>query len=304
MENNIKEKAGRLLAKASFKVKKYSPEILLATGIAAGIAGTVMACKETLKVDEVIREHKETIDKINTCLTDDKYKDDYNENDAKKDLTITYTKTGIKLLKLYAPAIILETISISCLIGSHRILKKRNIALMAAYTILENNYKKYRKNVIEKLGEKADEEFRLGVKAEEIETVDENGKKKKEKVETVNINEHSDYAKFFDEFSDYFRKDPNYNLLFLKKQQNWANDKLRAQGYLFLNDVYESLGIPKSPAGQIVGWIYNPDDKTIDSYVDFGIYDENDENKRRFVNGQEKAILLDFNVDGVIYNKI
>lgn len=304
MENNIKEKAGRLLAKASFKVKKYSPEILLATGIAAGIAGTIMACKETLKVDEVIREHKEAIDKINTCLTDEKYKDDYDENDAKKDLTITYTKTGIKLLKLYAPAIILETISISCLIGSHRILKKRNIALMAAYTILENNYKKYRKNVIEKLGEKADEEFRLGVKAEEIETVDENGKKKKEKVETVNINEHSDYAKFFDEFSDYFRKDPNYNLLFLKKQQNWANDKLRAQGYLFLNDVYESLGIPKSPAGQIVGWIYNPDDKTIDSYVDFGIYDENDENKRRFVNGQEKAILLDFNVDGVIYNKI
>ena len=75
MENNIKEQAGRLLAKASFKVKKYSPEILLATGIAAGIAGTVMACKETLKVDEVIKEHKETIDKINTCLTDDKYKD-------------------------------------------------------------------------------------------------------------------------------------------------------------------------------------------------------------------------------------
>lgn len=304
MENNIKTKASQLIAKASFKVKKYSPEILLVTGIVTGIAGTVMACKETLKINEVIDEHKETIEKIHNGLNDERFKDQYNENDAKKDLTITYTKTAVKLVKLYAPAIMLEAISISCLVGSHNILKKRNVALMAAYTLLENNYKKYRKNVIEKLGKDADNEFRLGIKAKEIETEDENGKKKKETIKTADVNEHSDYAKFFDEFSEYYRKDPNYNLLFLKKQQNWANDRLRSQGYLFLNDVYEMLGIPKTPAGQIVGWIYEPNDNTIDSYVDFGIYDINDESKRRFVNGQEKSILLDFNVDGVIYNKI
>lgn len=304
MKNDIKTKASQLIAKTSFKIKKYSPEILLVTGIVAGVAGTVMACKETLKVDEILDEHKETINKINICLTDEKYKEDYNENDAKKDLTITYTKTIIKLAKLYAPAIALEALSISCLVGSHNILKKRNVAIMAAYTLLENNYKKYRKNVIEKLGKDADDEFRLGIKAKEIETTDENGKKKKEIVKTADINEHSDYAKFFDEFSEYYRKDPNYNLLFIKKQQNWANDKLRSQGYLFLNDVYEMLGIPKTPAGQIVGWVYNPDDSNIDSYVDFGIYNGNDEDKRRFVNGLEKSILLDFNVDGVIYNKI
>lgn len=304
MKDNIKEKASRLIAKTSFKIKKHSPEILLATGIVAGVAGTVVACKATLKVNEVIKEHKENVEKINEGLTNEEYKDLYNENDAKKDLTKAYAITAGKLIRLYAPAIVLEAISISCLVGSHRILHKRNVALMTAYTVLENSYKKYRKNVIDKLGKDADDEFRLGIKKEEVETTDGKGKKKKETVTTVDDNAPSVYAKFFDELSDYYRKDPNYNLLFLKKQQNWANDRLRAQGYLFLNDVYESLGIPKTPDGQFVGWIYNPEDKTIDSYVDFGIYDGKDESKRRFVNGLEKAILLDFNVDGVMYDKI
>lgn len=304
MKDNIKEKASRLIAKASFKIKKHSPEILLATGIVASVAGTVVACKATLKVNEVIEEHKENVEKINEGLNNEELKDVYNENDAKKDLTKAYAITAGKLIRLYAPAIALEAISISCLVGSHTILKKRNVALMTAYTVLENSYKKYRKNVIDKLGKDADDEFRLGIKTEEVETVDEKGKKKKETVTKIEDNSPSVYAKFFDELSDYYRKDPNYNLLFLKKQQNWANDRLRAQGYLFLNDVYESLGIPKTPDGQFVGWIYNPEDKTIDSYVDFGIYDGKDESKRRFVNGLEKAILLDFNVDGVMYDKI
>lgn len=304
MKDNIKEKASRLIAKASFKIKKHSPEILLATGIVASVAGTVVACKATLKVDAVIKEHKENVEKINEGLNNEELKDVYNENDAKKDLTKAYAITAGKLIRLYAPAIALEAISISCLVGSHTILKKRNVALMTAYTVLENSYKKYRKNVIDKLGKDADDEFRLGIKTEEVETTDEKGKKKKETVTKIDNDSPSVYAKFFDELSDYYRKDPNYNLLFLKKQQNWANDRLRAQGYLFLNDVYESLGIPKTPDGQFVGWIYNPEDKTIDSYVDFGIYDGKDESKRRFVNGLEKAILLDFNVDGVMYDKI
>lgn len=304
MKDNIKEKASRLIAKASFKIKKHSPEILLATGIVASVAGTVVACKATLKVDTVIKEHKENVEKINEGLNNEEYKDIYNENDAKKDLTKAYAITAGKLIRLYAPAIALEAISISCLVGSHTILKKRNVALMTAYTVLENSYKKYRKNVIDKLGKDADDEFRLGIKTEEVETTDDKGKKKKETVTKIDNDSPSVYAKFFDELSDYYRKDPNYNLLFLKKQQNWANDRLRAQGYLFLNDVYESLGIPKTPDGQFVGWIYNPEDKTIDSYVDFGIYDGKDESKRRFVNGLEKAILLDFNVDGVMYDKI
>lgn len=304
MENNIKTKASQLLAKTSFKIKKYSPEILLVTGIAAGITGTILACKETLKIDEIIDEHNDTIDRINNAVKDERLKDKYNENDAKKDKTKQYVKTTVKLMKLYAPAIALEAVSISCLVGSHNILRKRNLAIMAAYTLLENNYKKYRKNVIEKLGKEADDEFRLGIKAIELESTDDKGKKKKEMAKTVNINDHSDYARFFDEYSEYYRKDPNYNLIFLKKIQSYANDMLHANGYLFLNDVYQMLGIPKSPAGQIVGWIYDPNDSTIDSYVDFGLYDGKDESKRLFVNGLEKSVLLDFNVDGVIYNKL
>ena len=114
----------------------------------------------------------------------------------------------------------------------------------------------------------------------------------------------SDYAKFFDVGNDNWQKDAEHNLWYLKQQQNWANDKLRSQGYLFLNDVYDLLGIPRTKAGQIVGWLYRPEDPSRDSYVDFGIYDYTKEVNRDFVNGYERTILLDFNVDGPIYDLI
>ena len=113
---------------------------------------------------------------------------------------------------------------------------------------------------------------------------------------------YSQYARFFDETSPYWTKDSEYNVFYLLAQQNYANEKLKAHGHLFLNDVYEMLGIPKSKAGQVVGWIYDKKNPFADSYVDFGIY-KTDKNAK-FVNGFEKTILLDFNVDGAIIDKI
>ena len=120
----------------------------------------------------------------------------------------------------------------------------------------------------------------------------------------MNPYDYSDYARFFDVGNPNWEKDSEYNLMFLKRQQAYANDKLKANGYLFLNEVYDMLGIPKSKAGQVVGWIYDPENGSGDNYVDFGIYNVNREAARDFVNGYERTILLDFNVDGNIWEKM
>ena len=182
------------------------------------------------------------------------------------------------------------------------------MALAAAYATVDKGFKEYRERVVERFGEAVDHELRYNIKAKEIEetVVDEKGKEKKvkKKVNVANINEYSDYARWFDSSNPNWEETPDYNLMFLKAQQKYANDKLIAEGRLFLNDVYEALGIPKTKAGQIVGWVYDPSNPDIDSLVDFGIFDCHKENARNFVNGVEPAILLDFNCDGNVWDSM
>ena len=310
MKTELMTKASRLLGNASLQIRKHSPEILMIAGVVGTVASTVLACKATLKVNEVLEEKKNTIDAIHTCLENETI--EYTEEDSKKDLTILYAQTGIKLVKLYAPAVILGALSITSIVAGHKILKKRNLALAAAYAVVDKGFKDYRKRVVERFGEQLDKELRYNLKAKEIEEVvkDKDGNEKVEK-KVVNVidsenplNGVSEYAKFFDEVSTNWSKDPEYNLMFLRRQQDRNNEKLKATGYLFLNEVYDMLGIPRTQAGQVVGWIYDKKNPNGDNYVDFGIYDVHSEAKRGFVNGVERSILLDFNVDGVIYDKI
>lgn len=133
---------------------------------------------------------------------------------------------------------------------------------------------------------KMDENDLVNLETEEIEET-----KKKPDVEV------SPYAKFFDDACVGWSRDPEANLMFLKAQENYANDLLEARGHLFLNDVYNMLGMPNTKTGQVVGWVYNVENPIGDNHVDFGIYDEHNSN---FVNGYENTILLDFNVDGNI----
>lgn len=310
MKTELMTKASRLLGNVSLQFRKHSPEILMVAGVVGTVASTVLACKATLKVNEVLEEKRKTIDAIHTCLENETI--EYTEEDSKKDLTMLYAQTGIKLVKLYAPAVILGALSITSIVAGHRILKKRNLALAAAYAVVDKGFKDYRKRVVERFGEELDKELRYNLKAKEIEEVvkDKDGNEKVEKklvniVDSENpLNGVSEYAKFFDEVSTNWSKDPEYNLMFLRRQQDWANEKLKATGYLFLNEVYDMLGIPRTQAGQVVGWIYDTKNPNGDNYVDFGIYDVHSEAKRGFVNGVERSILLDFNVDGVIYDKI
>lgn len=298
-----KQKMIQSLNKFKFKAIKHSPELFIYGGAIGAIGASILACRATLKINEVLDKSKETIKTIHTSIEDETI--EYTQEDAKKDLTIVYTSTALDLAKIYAPSVILGGISIAAMIKSHNILNKRNAALAAAFTTASESFAKYRKAVVDRYGERVDHELRHGIKAEKVTVTDENGKTKKETIDVINpLDGYSDYSRFYDDGCVGWSKDPEYNLMFLRAQQQFANDKLIAQGYLFLNDVYDMLGIPKSKAGQIVGWIYNPDNPEGDNYVDFGIYDVSKPNAIDFVNGYERTILLDFNVDGNIWDRM
>ena len=306
----MKEKLTKFIFDSKYVLSKHSPEILMGLGIAGTIVSTVIACRQTLKVDDYLEDAKKDIDNVHRAT---KLEDvDYTEEDARKDLTIIYAQTGIKIIKLYSPAIILGALSIAGIISGHKILKTRNLVLAGTCASLEKAFKKYRSNVVEKFGEEVDKELKYNTKIKQIETKNEKGKKKKEEIKEIDgdyVSQYSPYARFFDELSRDYRKDSEYNLMFLRRMQDYMNEKLKSRveydkktgkvkrpGFLFLNEVYDELDIPRSKAGQVVGWVYNPDDNPIgDNYIDFGIY-----NNHEFVNGLEKGILLDFNVDGPI----
>jgi hypothetical protein len=319
IRNVITRKTGRGL----LITKKYSPEILLITGIVGIGVSTVLACRATLKADEVLEDAKSKLDRVHRAkemidkVDEDKDMVKYTEDDYKKDLAVTYIQTGWNFVKLYGPSVTLGAASIACILVSHGIMKKRNLALVAAYKAVEGSFAEYRKRVIEEFGQKKDWMLRNGIKEEVVDAieVDENGKKKKVKktVEVQDPNGISMYAKYFDENNINWSDVPEYNLTFLKCQQQFANDLLHSRGHIFLNEIYDMLAIQRTPAGSQVGWV----DGNGDSFVDFGIYNDsvtgyvndhvNDtiaEQRRDFVNGHKNSILLDFNVDGVIYDMI
>lgn len=297
------------LSRTTMKLQKHSPEILVVTGVVGVVASAVMACKATAKLSQILDDTQDTMDKIRETVEDESMADRYTEEDAKKDTTIVYVQTGIKIAKLYAPSIILGVLSITSILASNSILRKRNVALAAAYTAIDNSFKEYRNRVVERFGEIVDRELKYNIKQEKIEemvTDEQTGKEKKVKktIEIADPNTYSDYARFFDDGCTGWEKDPEYNLMFLRAQQRYANDLLKTRGHLFLNEVYDMLGIERTKAGQVVGWVYNPEHPIGDNYVDFGIYDIHRTKARDFVNGYENVILLDFNVDGNIWDLI
>ena len=304
--SNIVNSATKTFHRVGFQIKKHSPEILLVTGITGVVTSAVMACKATTKVDAIIEESKKSIDMIHEGMEAGNICDvEYTEEDGKKDLAIVYIQTGVKFAKLYGPSVLLGLTSIGCILASNNIIHKRNVALSAAYTAIDTSFKGYRSRVIERFGESMDRELRYNIKTQEVkETVvdEETGKKKtvKSTVSVVDPNTYSDYARFFDEYCAGWTKDAEYNLMFLRQQQNYANELLKSRGHLFLNEVYDMLGIDRTKAGNIVGWIYDEKHPIGDNFVDFGIYVLDNEKARDFVNGRERSILLDFNVDGDI----
>jgi hypothetical protein len=291
----VPEAIGRQVARRALVAQKASPEVLLGAGIIGLVGSTVLACRATLKMEHVLDDAQTKLEMAKTLEHPD-----YSEKDRSRDVSLIYFQSSVKIIKLYAPAIIVGGISIYALTSSHRIMTRRNMALTAAYGALEKGFNQYRSRVIDKYGEEVDRDLRYGTELVEIED-EKTGKKKT--VTRVGPEDPSIYARFFDPVSTSWSRDPEYNMIFLKCQQNYANDLLRARGHVFLNEVYDMLGLPRSQAGAVVGWVMSKNGET-DNFVNFGVFDGREQVARDFVNGREGAILLDFNVDGVIYDKI
>lgn len=302
-KTEIMKSVNGMASKTVMKLKKHSPEILVVAGIAGTVVSAVLACKATTKVAEILDETKGTLGTIHEGMETGAINgQEYTTEDGKKDTVVVYAQTGMKLAKLYAPAIILGTLSITSILASNNILRKRNVALGAAYAAIDKSFKEYRGRVIERFGEQVDTELKYGIKAkkfEEIEVDPETGKEKKVKktVMVADPNLQSDYAVYFDSKSRNYETNPDYNRMFLKAQQAFANDKLQTRGHLFLNEVLDDLDLPRTPAGQIVGWTKDGPD----GYVNFRIV----EVERETEDGRhEPALLLDFNVEGNIWEKM
>lgn len=320
MNIKLPETLTNTLVKASFQLQKSAPGILFGVGLVGTVAGVIFACKATLKVNEVLDKTnedldtiKDTYDAVNTMKLDpdDPRNIEYSKEDYQKDLAIVYTRTAAELLKLYTPAIVTIGSSVALMVLSHKMLNDRMTAIAAAYTAVNTSFNEYRKRIRKELGEDKELYFAHGVKNDEIEVTEEgkDGKEKKSKkkvhiVDTEDPTNHSPYAKFFDSSCKEWSKDPEYNLTYLLAQQQVANNQLRARGHLFLNEVYDMLGIERTKIGQVVGWVYDEANPMGDNYVDFGIHDMYSERGRAFVNGYENVILLDFNVDGDILSSI
>ena len=315
------------LSKTSFQLKKHSPEILVVAGVIGVVTSAVMACKATTKVGEILDKAKEDVEAIHKCEEDESVKEQYSSEDAKKDLAIVYVQTGVKFAKLYGPSVVLGALSITSILASNNILRKRNVALgaayaairseeRAAYAAIDKGFKEYRSHVIERFGEEVDRELKYNLKAKKFdETVidEETGKEKKIKKNgfVVSPADISGYARFFEKYTQdedgnsilnpHWESNNEYNLMFIKAQERYANDLLKAKKRVFLNEVYEMLGLPRTKAGQIVGWVYDPENPKGDNYIDFGLYSDN-LSYSDYVNGFDQAILLDFNVDGNIWD--
>ena len=303
-KNEIIATVNSKVTKLGFKFKKHSPEIFIISGIVGGIAAAVMACKATTKAGKVIDKAKDDLDMIHAAI-DGRVpaKENYAEEESKKDITKVYVSTGLSLVKLYAPAVVLGGLSITAILYSNNILQKRNVALAAAYATVDSSFKDYRNRVIERFGDEVDKELKYNIKPLTVQekTVDENGNEvvTEKTVKIADPGEHNMYTRIFDESSCYWSKTPDYNQMFLIGRERYANDKLNAQGYLFLNDVLEMLDLPRTKEGQMVGWVKDPKIGR-DDYIDFGIFNANKKSNRAFINGYEPSIWLDFNVQGNI----
>jgi hypothetical protein len=284
------------IARSTWGLQKSSPQILFGAGIVGVVSSTVLACRATLKAEETLQTHQERILLVKTMdITPE-----FTEKQQKKEVTIVYTKTVMEMMKLYAPAFIVGGLGIAALTSSNRILSRRNAGLAAAYKAIDSSFKQYRRRVVDRFGEEVDRDLRYDAQTVEIRN-EKTGRINK--VQRAGPAGASEYARFFDPLNENWSRDPEFNLVFLKCQQEYANQMLRARGHVLLNDVYDSLGIPRSRAGAVVGWVLNRNGEG-DNFISFGVFDGTTQEIRDFVNGYEGSILLDFNVDGVIYDKI
>lgn len=312
--NNFLSKIGtsitRSAHKTGFQIKKRSPELLLVAGAVTFVGTVVVACRATLKADEVLDYHRAKMKDIENAKELADSGDDenitYDEEMYALDRRNQTIKTGVEMVKLYAPVVALGALSITCFLVSRNIMQKRYLATVAAYNAVNEAFNAYRKRVRDEYGEDLDRHFRYGTTYDTLHetTLNEDGTTSDKEVDVSNTDSSlvlpSDNAVFFDQSNPNWDPNPHFSLMFLRAQQTRWNDILHTRGHVFLNEILNELGFEHTPVGSVVGWI----DGEGDNCIDFGLYDQNKEGVRNFINGKDNVVLLEFNHQGVIYDKI
>lgn len=298
----------RAAGKVGLVLSKHSPAMLSVIG-GVGVAATaVLASQETLRVKEVVEPHVENLELISATLEDESKQ--YSDQDALHDRTVIYTRLGRDLLKLYAPALIVGVLTVASIAASHRISAKRIAGLTAAYGALDQSYRRYRGRVEQALGEEGMKELDTKIREQAKKDIAERRKPDADISEIgdsiFDIAGASQYAVLYDENAATWNKNRNLSTSILRAQENYANDLLNCRGYVMLNEVYAGLGLPQTSAGAVVGWI-RKDDGGADGYITFGDWDANYfDDIYKDVDGvcEARRWILDFNVDGVIWDRI
>lgn len=288
LPNSISQRTGR----AGLIIQKNSPHILFGVGLGAIITSTILACKATLKLDKTLDQAKTEIEDTKSLYKDEPTAPE-TQREYYKDMSYVYTKSMLKLARLYGPSIVVGSLGVGALTGSHVQMTKRNGALTVTLAAVSKAYTEYRDRVAGELGEDREHALHHGFTEE---TVEIDGKK--ELVAVKDPNNWSPYSVIFDELNPNYKKNSELNRNFIQAQQNYMNHLLRSRGHVFLNDVLDHLGFERTSAGAVVGWLTDGDG---DCYIDFGIFEAYNS---RFINNLERSVVLDFNVDGVIYDKI
>jgi len=282
-------------------LQKNSPRLLFVAGVAGAIGATVLACRATLKVNQALDDIQKNIEKVNdqheeraSVLIHHNAPVKIEEIDwmHRRELARTYVIGAGSIVKLYGPAVLLGAGAIAALTTSHITLSNRNKALTAAYSAVAASFEAYRERVKKELGVDKELDIYHGARIEKHEI---DGKVQDVKV--LDPNGYSLYSKIFDESNPNWVRNAEYNRMFIQCQQNYLQHLLQARGHVFLNEAYDQLGFPHTQAGSVVGWVIGNGD----NFIDFGIFEAT---SSEFSNGFERSIILDFNVDGVIYNLI
>jgi hypothetical protein len=298
----------RTIARQVLVAQKHSPHLLFGAGVVGMVATVVSASQATLKLSEVLDETNKNLDRADMLLQHDtKEGGEYTEEKYKHDVRVLRAAAAHQIIKLYGPSVVLGVASIACLTKSHQIMTRRNAAITAAYAALEKTLDGYRQRVREELGEEKEKELRFGAlrKQAELEKAEQEAdseRPKKDQLKRKDGGDLSRYAKHFGPGNPNWQRFPEANLMYLRQQQNWMNDKLMARGHVFLNEVYDILGLERTRAGSVVGWLRDGGD----GYIDFGIWEDRNLNKfHAFAGGEnDLPIILDFNVDGSIWDRI
>ena len=295
---NVTKVGSRLVGRAALVAQKFAPEILVSAGIIGGVTAAVWGAKATLELDDALTYSRELI-KGHKELRQVKTEEEYPVTKYQQDMAISYYRGIQAVVKLYGPPVALGAASVACILSAYGIMRTRNAALIAAYNAVETAFRRYRDRVVEDFGEEVDHRYVQGIREVEVEETDDKGKVVKRKELVSDVSASDLYVYTFDQQNPQWRAESDmYNFYFLKSQQNYHNQILQTRGHVFLNEVLSALGFEHSQAGSIVGWIANSGG---DNYIDFGIFDALDSPKK-FID--TKAIRLEFNVDGVIFDKI